>query len=495
MVLRNRKWLLALLMVLMVIPFIKTVAQDTLPDLGGKKITVALGNDYTPFNFRDDKSQNGVGWDYDTITAICAKINCVPEFIETSWDGMIVAVANGQYDMAAEGITITDERKEQVDFSNPYITVQQALLVRSDEARFKDAKEFAADASLKIGTSPGTTNYDVAVELVGEDRIAPYDTLGVTVQALIAGDIDAVILDDVAGQGYVGVNTNSVKIIDSTLRSDDLGFIFKKGSDLTAAINAGLAAINADGTAQYINDKWFKWFAAALPDLGGKTITIAVENAYPPFNTINQDTNVAEGWDYDVLDAVCIRVNCTPEYVESAWDGMIIAVSNGEYDMAADGITITDERKSQVDYSIGYIQVEQVLLVRTDEDRFKTPQEFAADESFFVGTQPGTTNYDTAVKLVGESRIRAYDSFPVAVQALIAGDVDAVEIDSTAGLGYTGVNNDKVRIITPTLQSDYLGFIFPKGSELPAAISAGIVSMINDGSLEVINSKWFKAVE
>src|SRR5258706_12242536 len=118
MSLRQRRWILALLMVLMVVPFIKTVAEDTLPDLGGKKITVALGNDYTPFNFRDEKSQNGVGWDYDTVTAICKLINCVPEFVETSWDGMIVAVANGQYDMATEGITITDERKQQVDFSD-----------------------------------------------------------------------------------------------------------------------------------------------------------------------------------------------------------------------------------------------------------------------------------------------------------------------------------------------------------------------------------------
>jgi polar amino acid transport system substrate-binding protein len=397
--------------------------------------------------------------------------------------------------MATEGITITDERKQQVDFSDPYITVEQALLVRSDETRFKDAKEFAADKSLKVGTQPGTTNYDVAKELFGEDRIAPYDTLGVTVQALIAGDIDAVIMDNVAGQGYVGVNADKVKIIDSSLRSDPLGFIFKKGSDLTAAMNAGLKAIASNGTAQYNNDKWFKWFAPALPDLGGKKITIAVENAYPPFNTINQTTNVAEGWDYDVLNEVCKRLNCTPDYVESAWDGMIIAVSKGEYDMAADGITITEERKSQVDFSIGYVQVEQVLLVRAGESRFKTPTEFAADESYIVGTQPGTTNYDMAVKLVGESRIKAYDSFPVAVQALIAGDVDAVEIDSTAGLGYTGVNKDKVEIITPTLQSDYLGFIFPKGSELPSAISAGIVSMMNDGSLEEINGKWFKAVE
>ncbi len=73
----QKRLLLALMMVMMVVPFITTSAQDELPNLGGKTITVALGNDYTPFNFRDETSQNGVGWDYDTLREICKKINCV----------------------------------------------------------------------------------------------------------------------------------------------------------------------------------------------------------------------------------------------------------------------------------------------------------------------------------------------------------------------------------------------------------------------------------
>ena len=102
--------------------------------------------------------------------------------------------------------------------------------------------------------------------------------------------------------------------------------------------------------------------AQELPDLMGATITVAVENAYIPFNYIDQETGEAVGWDYETLGELCARLNCVPEYIETSWDGMILAVSNGEYDMAADGITIKEDRAEIVDFSDGYISLEQVLL-------------------------------------------------------------------------------------------------------------------------------------
>src|SRR5262245_27922083 len=92
----------------LLLPVFGVVAQDELPDLGGRTITVAVENAYVPFNYLDEASGELIGWDYDTLAEICTRLNCVPEFIETSWDGMILAVSNGEYDMAADGITITE---------------------------------------------------------------------------------------------------------------------------------------------------------------------------------------------------------------------------------------------------------------------------------------------------------------------------------------------------------------------------------------------------
>lgn len=230
--------------------------------------------------------------------------------------------------------------------------------------------------------------------------------------------------------------------------------------------------------------------ASGLPDLGGQEITVAIENAYLPFNYIRLDNGQAEGWDYDTLAEVCKRLNCKPVYQEIAWDFMIAAVADGQFDMAADGITITEERAKTVDYSVGYIKVDQRIMVRLDESRMDTIETFKAGD-FRLGTQKGTTNYDESVKLVGESRVTAFDTFGDAVQALINGDVDGVCIDDTAGVGYVGVNADKIKLLPGKLVGQELGFIFPKGSALVAPINAALQSMMADGALNEINKKWF----
>jgi polar amino acid transport system substrate-binding protein len=228
-----------------------------------------------------------------------------------------------------------------------------------------------------------------------------------------------------------------------------------------------------------------------LPDLGGRQITIAVENAYLPFNYISLATGEPGGWDYEAWDAICELLNCVPAYVEAAWEGMIQAVANGQYDAAADGITITADRAQVVDFSDGYISIEQRILVRIDEERFSNAEELAADSSLVVGSQPGTTNYETAVALVGSNRVSAYEQFPFAVQALIAGDVDAVIMDETAGQGYVGVNADLLKLVGPSLSSDQLGFIFPKGSDLVGPVNAALAEMRRNGTLDALAEKYF----
>lgn len=231
------------------------------------------------------------------------------------------------------------------------------------------------------------------------------------------------------------------------------------------------------------------------PSLNGCVLRVAVENAYQPFNYIDPDSGEAVGYDYDIFAEVCTRIDCQVEYIETSWDAMV-AVMGGEgsfdtYDVGADGITITEERAQHVDFSIPYITSTQLLLVRIDEDRFTQPAEFAADPNLIVGTQLGTTNYDAAVELVGEDRVRAYDQFGPAVQALINGDVDAVVIDNVAGMGYVGANSDKVKLTGDPITGEELGFIFGKGSALTAPVNWALQQMMDDGKLDELYQKWF----
>ncbi len=229
----------------------------------------------------------------------------------------------------------------------------------------------------------------------------------------------------------------------------------------------------------------------AIVDLECREVTIAVENAYLPFNYIDPDTGEPAGWDYEVWNEICTRLHCKPVYTEASWEGMIQAVSDGQFDAAADGITITDDRAEIVDFSVGYINIDQRLLVRIDEDRIENIESIVADVNLVLGTQTGTTNYETASTYLPEERISAFEQFPFAVQALIAGDIDAVIIDEVAGQGYLGENADSLKLVGPSMSSDHLGFIYPKGSDIVDPVNQAITAMKADGFLEEINLQYF----
>jgi len=238
------------------------VSANGLPDLKGRTIVAVTENAYTPLNFVDPKTGKAVGWEYDAVEDIARRLNAKLEWKITSWDTMIQAVRDGQFDVGMDGITINDERKGQVDFSDPYMVSEQFMLVRSDETRFAEEKAFAADPKLLIGSQAGTTNFYVGVYNVldGDEanpRIKLFETFGAAVQALLSGDVDMVLMDKASSKGYVGANPGKLKLVGGPLGTEEFGFIFKKGSDLVGPFNAAIAKMRDDGTLDKLDTKWF----------------------------------------------------------------------------------------------------------------------------------------------------------------------------------------------------------------------------------------------
>jgi phosphate/phosphite/phosphonate ABC transporter binding protein len=261
--------------------------EIVLPDLGGREITIAIENAYLPFNFESLETGEADGWDYDFINEACKRMNCVPVWQEFGWDTMIASVAEGQFDMAADGITITEERAKTVDFSDGYINLEQRLLVSIDEDRFTNIEEFAADPNLKLAEQVGTTNYETAKEYVGEDRILAFDTFGLAVQAVLSGDADGVLIDDVAGLGYLGANKEDLKMVGPSVVSQELGFVFPMGSDLVEPFNLAIAQMKADGTLDDINKKWFgPDFKVTYEDIGPGAYEVKVGTEEQPIKVL-----------------------------------------------------------------------------------------------------------------------------------------------------------------------------------------------------------------
>ncbi|MBD0864789.1 MAG: transporter substrate-binding domain-containing protein [Rhodobacteraceae bacterium] len=233
-----------------------------LPDLGGQEVVVVTENAYPPLQFVDPKTGEAIGWEYDAMAEIAERINITVVYENISWDAMIVAVSEGQFDLGMTGITIREDRMEQVDFSDTYMTSQMRMIVAGDEDRFTDAASFAANPDLLAGAQPGTTPFYVTVYdiLNGDEanpRIKLFETFGASIQALRTGDVDLVLSDGTAANGYVEASNGALKIIGTPLGTEDFGFIFPKGSELVGSINAALASMEADGTLDTLNTKWF----------------------------------------------------------------------------------------------------------------------------------------------------------------------------------------------------------------------------------------------
>ena len=222
-------------------------------DLGGRVISIGSDTTYPPHEFIED----GVvkGFDVDVVAAICERINCVPNWVTTAWDGIFPALADGQFDMVVSGVTITEERDKIVDFSDPYIIVQQGILMRvSDKGATID--DFKSGA-MKLASQVGTTNATLGEELVGRDNLALFDSFNNAVIAVQNEDVDGVIIDSTSAAAYEQEFAGELAVGITGLSSDPLGLVFQEGDGMQDDFNVGLAAIIADGTMQKLMIKWW----------------------------------------------------------------------------------------------------------------------------------------------------------------------------------------------------------------------------------------------
>jgi polar amino acid transport system substrate-binding protein len=469
-----------------------------LPDMEGQEIVFAVENLYPPFQFEDAATSEAIGYEYDMIEELAERLNFVPVFQATSFDVLISAVGDAQYDAGITGISIRDERKAVVDFSDPYINLDQYLLVRVDEERFANMDEFVADDSLIMGVQAGTSGFFVTEGVVPEARRVVYNEFGALVQALISGDIDAMPADASAAAGFISTTAEAVKLVGEPISRDEFGIIYPLGSELVAPLNAGIASLNADGYLDFLYHKWFFDYNAStgelyesLPDMEGQEIVFAVENLYPPFQFEDAATSEAIGYEYDMIEELAERLNFVPVFQATSFDVLISAVGDAQYDAGITGISIRDERKAVVDFSDPYINLDQYLLVRVDEDRFANMDEFVADDSLIMGVQAGTSGFFVTEGVVPEARRVVYNEFGALVQALISGDIDAMPADASAAAGFISTTAEAVKLVGEPISRDEFGIIYPLGSELVAPLNAGIASLKADGYLDFLYHKWF----
>jgi ABC-type amino acid transport substrate-binding protein/predicted Ser/Thr protein kinase len=233
----------------------------------------------------------------------------------------------------------------------------------------------------------------------------------------------------------------------------------------------------------------------ALVDLACQEINVAVENHFLPYNYIFLATNQPGGMDYDMWWEICTRLHCQPVFTEEKWEDTLSRIAASEYDAASEGITITDERKQFLDFSISYLNIEQHLVVRKGETRFSNINEFLANEDLTIGVQADTTNFQLISQYVPAGRIKTYKEFSLVFYALTTGEIDAAIADQVEGNEtVTGIDFQQavnLEFIGNSLSSDQFGIVLQKDSELLEPINKALQDMRASGALEAIIDRYF----
>ena len=227
-----------------------SAAATELTTVEAGKLTMATNAAFPPYEMTTDAGEFE-GIDIETAQAIADKLGLELQIDDMDFDAALLSVQQGKADIVMAGVTVTDERKAVMDFSDSYATGIQSIVVPEGS----DSASPDVLAGKKIGTQRGTTGYIYCSDDFGDESVVAYDDGLTAVQALNNGQVDAVVIDNAPAKEFVAANPGLV-ILDTSYAEEDYAIGVAKGSSLKDAVNAALEELKADGTLQSIVDKY-----------------------------------------------------------------------------------------------------------------------------------------------------------------------------------------------------------------------------------------------
>ncbi len=216
------------------------------------KYIIATDATWPPFEYVNDQNQI-VGFDIDLMDAIAKSAGIEIEYQNVAFDPLLAGMAQGTYDAAISSITITDDRSKSMLFSNPYYVAGQMIVTKKNNTSVTNADSLQGKT---LGAQLGTTGETLANGVKGA-TVKTYNQIGLAIQDLLNGQIDAVICDTPIANSYANKNASTLKIVGDALTTENYGIaVAKDKTELLAKINQGLAAVKAAGTIDTLVTKW-----------------------------------------------------------------------------------------------------------------------------------------------------------------------------------------------------------------------------------------------
>ena len=437
------------------------------------KLVMATNAEFAPYEFKEEGEI--VGFDVDMMRAVCDIIGKELVIDDMAFDSIIAAVDSGKADVGVAGMSVTEDRLKNVDFTQSYSEANQAIVIKGISNNL---------AGKTIGVQIGTTGMTYAEE-VPDATVEKYNKGADAVEALKQGKVDVVLIDSAPAKYFVAKNPG-LSILSEPFAVEEYAIAIKKGNDeLTQQVNNALAQLRENGTLDLINQNWLvdeeygkhPYTSPENVTRDGKLV-MATNAEFAPYEFKEEGEIV--GFDVDMMRAVCDILGKELVIDDMAFDSVIAAVDSGKADVGVAGMTVTEDRLKNVNFSDSYAEANQMIIIKGESNDLTGKT---------IGVQLGTTGMTYAEQVPGAT-VEKYNKGADAVEALKQNKVDVVLIDSAPAKYFVGKNSDLKILPEPFAVEEYAIAVKKGNDDLTNQINAALKQLRENGTLDQINQNW-----
>ena len=481
---KNKLMFAAIAITLVLFSGLALVSQDNDAD-DEYTLQIVTNPDFPPYEYMVADSYEGI--DMDLWKAISKALGCKYNFYVMDFDSIINDIQSGKHDVGASGFTVTDERKEMINFTTTYAKAHQVAVVLK-AGPHADVKSYEELLGSEVGVESGTTGYYLSSDVFGEEHVIPYNTYTDVIEALKRGYVSVVVIDDLVAESFVEKYTE-LKILDIEIPGDETeeyAFAIKKSNmKLLQYTNRAMEYLEGMGVIDDIfayygsigydpqEEGYFSAHPEKLDDIDvviqyrpdiKYTIEIASNPDFPPYDyTVSGQF---EGIDMDIWRGIAHVLDCEANFNFMEFDSIINAIQGGKYDVGASGFTVTDERKLMVNFSDTYAVAHQNILM------LKSSPLADADSwedllGVTVGVETGTTGYYLSADVFGDAYTAPYNTYTDVVQSVLTGQSAFAVIDDLVAVSYLEAHPSELVILDlelPGAEEEQYAFVFNKSN-------------------------------
>ena len=471
---------------------------ETYDDLDGANGTLKIGVSSASKPFVYIKDGKYAGFEVELMIGFCREYGYRLEFEDTAFAAIMAGVASGRYHIGMSGITITDERKESVDFSDVSHTEDLVLVVKAQKQSGGNTTHLSDLAGKRVGVMTGSIQAVMMPELVPDAEYMEFNSITDLIAALNSNKIDAFGCDESLYTSMLWEG-QAVDRIDEPLDESNYGMIFPKGQklELQREVNEYIATIKADGTLQALEEKWFgakePTEFTSYDNLNGTkgTITVAINSASMPFVYLKNNKFV--GFDIEFITGFAKEYGYDIQFEDVAFAAILGGVQSAKYDLGISGITITEERRESMDFSDVYHVEDLAVIIR----RGAGADDLEQFNSATLGVVTGSLYGGYSREQFPNASIKEFNTFADVLVALKEGKVDGIMLDKPNFNSVARTDKSLTSITVPAYSVE-IGFGFQKndaGNALQAQMNAFLAKLKVEGKIDVLIDKWYGETE